>query len=457
MSAFARLKTRHDPSRPLRAMSASGQLGYGVLEKAFEAGLARTPDFIGCDMGSVDPGPYYLGAGKMATDPEMTRRDLRQILLAARRLDVPLLLGTAGTAGASPHLDATLEMIRDIARTEKIHFSLGFIRADISPARIIAGQRTGGLHALGRIPVPTESDIAGSRIVGQMGTDAFSRALNADADVVIAGRACDTAVFAAVPHLLGYPMGLAMHMAKIIECCSLCCQPGGRDAILGFLTYEDFLLESMNPDRHATPLSVAAHALYEQDDPFSVSEPEGKLLLADAQYEAVDAHRTRSWGARWEPAKKIRVKIEGALLEGARAVLLAGSADPMVIAKIDEILLAVEQTTRSLFPHPFKLFPRIYGRGGVPLFAANPATPEEIFLMIECVAATPAIARGALLSFKQYGLHHGFSGRLSTGGNLAFPITPPELDAGEAYRFSLYHLLDVDGLDELFPVTIEQL
>jgi Acyclic terpene utilisation family protein AtuA len=322
---------------------------------------------------------------------------------------------------------------------------------------VIAAQRAGGLHALGRIPAPTEADIAGSRIVGQMGTDAFARALNAGADVVIAGRACDTAVFAAVPQLLGYPMGLAMHMAKIIECCSLCCQPGGRDAILGFLTYDDFLLESMNPERHATPLSVAAHALYEQDDPFSVSEPEGKLLLADARYEAVDAHRTRSWGARWENAKKIRVKIEGALREGARAVLLAGSADPVVIEKIDEILLAVEQTTRNLFPHPFKLFPRIYGRGGVPLFAGSAATPEEIFLMIECVAATPEIARGALLSFKQYGLHHGFAGRLSTGGNLAFPITPPELDAGEAYRFSLYHLMDVDSLDELFPVTLEKL
>ena len=41
-----------------------------------------------------------------------------------------------------------------------------------------------------------------------MGVEAFARALDGGADVVIAGRACDTAVFAAVPQMLGYPMAL---------------------------------------------------------------------------------------------------------------------------------------------------------------------------------------------------------------------------------------------------------
>ena len=59
--------------------------------------------------------------------------------------------------------------------------------------------------------------------------------------------------------------------------------------------------------------------------------------------------------------------------------------------------------------------------------------------------------------FKQYLLHHGFTGRLSTGGNIAFPITPPELRAGAAYRFSLYHLMDVDDLVSLFPIQLETL
>ncbi len=90
---------------PVRLMSASGQLGYGVLKPAFERGLTHEPHMIGADMGSVDPGPAYLGMGKIATDPEITRRDLTMLLEGARSLGVPLIIGTAGTAGAAPHLD----------------------------------------------------------------------------------------------------------------------------------------------------------------------------------------------------------------------------------------------------------------------------------------------------------------------------------------------------------------
>ncbi len=101
-----------------------------------------------------------------------------------------------------------------------------------------------------------------------MGTEAFCRALQADADVVIAGRACDTAIFAAVPALLGCAMGPAMHMAKIIECASLCCVPGGRDPILATLEGDSFVLESMDPERRATAMSVVARL-----SPFHFSSP----------------------------------------------------------------------------------------------------------------------------------------------------------------------------------------
>ena len=61
MSAVAKLLDRRDPlRRGLKALGASGQLGYGIPEKSLEAGLERAPDYIGADMGSIDPGPYYL-------------------------------------------------------------------------------------------------------------------------------------------------------------------------------------------------------------------------------------------------------------------------------------------------------------------------------------------------------------------------------------------------------------
>src|SRR3978361_2503711 len=85
-------------SRPIRLLGASGQLGYGIPAASFRAGIERRPDLIGCDMGSIDIGPTYLGKGEMATAPEATRRDLRKVLLGARALDVPLVIGSARSA-----------------------------------------------------------------------------------------------------------------------------------------------------------------------------------------------------------------------------------------------------------------------------------------------------------------------------------------------------------------------
>ncbi len=132
MSASGRIiaEFRRTP-RPMRLLGASGQLGYGIPAASFKAGIERQPDLIGCDMGSIDIGPTYLGKGEMATAPEATRRDLRRVLLAARALDVPLVIGSAGSAGAGPHLDATLAMIRDIARTDGLRFRMAVMRADI--------------------------------------------------------------------------------------------------------------------------------------------------------------------------------------------------------------------------------------------------------------------------------------------------------------------------------------
>ena len=107
MSASGRILAQLRRSRrPLRLLGASGQLGYGIPTPGFNTGLARKPDLIGCDMGSIDIGPTYLGKGEMATAPEATRRDLRKVLLAARDLDVPLVIGSIGGCRATPGRDA---------------------------------------------------------------------------------------------------------------------------------------------------------------------------------------------------------------------------------------------------------------------------------------------------------------------------------------------------------------
>ena len=417
-------------------------------------------------MGSIDPGPAYLGGGQLATSPAMTKRDLRLVLLGARRLDVPLLIGSAGTAGTAGQLEDTLAFIREIARQEGLSFKLAAIAADLSPDRVIAALDRGRVEPIGAIAeLEPDTVLSASNIVGQMGVEAFERALETGADVIVAGRACDTAVFAALPVGLGYPIAAAMHMAKIIECCSICCLPGGRDAMLGTLDGDGFSLESMNPDRRATPASVAAHSLYEQADPYTVLEPEGELRLDDARYQAIDERRVRVTGAHWRPAARPSVKIEGAERLGERAILLAGAADSRFIENVDDILQAVEATVREILPadpaEPYVLHFRRYGLDGVVDWPAPPEQrPREIFLLGECIAASAEQALSVIATFRQHLLHHGFSGRLSTGGNLAFPLTPPELQAGTAYRFSIYHVMslkDPSELASLFPVRTEMI
>lgn len=462
MSAAARLAAAGlSPGEPLRVLAASGQLGYGIPEPALRSGLARKPHVIGCDMGSIDPGPYYLGSGSLATSDQITRRDLRLVLRGALELGVPLVIGTAGTAGAAPHLEHTLRLVREIARTDGLSFRLAVIPADLDRDFLKSAVRAGRTRPLGRIPDLSEETVErAAHIVGQMGVDALVRALEADPDVIITGRACDTAVFAAIPHWLGYPMAPVMHMAKIIECTSICCTPGGRDAMLATVDGDGFVLESMAPARAATPLSVAAHGLYEQEDPTTVHEPEGVLDIADARYEAVDERRTRVSGATWTSARQKTIKVEGAEWCGERAVLCAGSCDPGVIMNAGLIIEGVRATVAEIIPPApgaeYQLIFHTYGAGAVSLFpGATPARPaEEVFFLVEALAGTMDLARAVAGVTKQYLLHYGFPGRLSTGGNIAFPFTPPELSAGSAYRFSIYHLADVDDSAALFPVEV---
>lgn len=449
--------------RALRIIGASGQLGYGIPAGPLQRGMERQPDMIGCDMGSTDIGPNYLGAGKMAVSPEGARRDLRRVLLAARAADIPLVIGSAGSAGAAPHLDQTLAILRDIARDEGLHFRLAAIRADIPRPRVQEALRTGGITPMDAMTPLAPEDIDGaSHLVAQMGMEAFRRAFETGADVIVAGRACDTAIFATLPVMLGFAPGPAIHMAKIVECASLCCVPGGRDSILATLDEAGFELESMEPARRATPSSVAAHALYEQADPNAIHEPAGSVDLSAVRYVALDDRRTRVTGARFIPSPAPRVKLEGATLVGYRSILVAAAADRRFIAARDTILAGLDRLVEQLVcddgaPRDYRLFFRFYGIDGVTPLPPGAPLPREVFVLGECIAPSQARAAEVIRTAKQYLLHYGFEGRLSTAGNLAFPFTPPELDAGPAYRFSVYHLMAAEDQARLFPVVTEDL
>ena len=447
--------------RPFRILGASGQLGYGIPTPAFEAGLAREPDLIGCDMGSIDIGPYYLGSGQLATARQSTKRDLKKVLLGARRLNIPLVIGTAGSAGARPHLDTTLELIREIAAENRLRFRLAIIAGDIPKDVVVKAIEQNRVVGVDGMPDLTCEELSHTtHLVGQMGMTSFQEALALDVDVLISGRACDTAIFSALPVMLGFPIGLSVHMAKIIECASLCCTPGGRDTILATLHADHFMLESMAPQRKALPLSVAAHSLYEQNDPYTIIEPEGRVDLQHASYTQVGERSTKISGAQWIAAAKHTIKMEGARKLGERAMLLCGAADPRFIAQHKQILADVSVVVRDLVcedtPEDYTLFWHVYGVDGVTDLQADQPPPAEICLLIECIAPTRERASEVVKTMKQYLLHFGYAGRLSTGGNVAFPFTPPEVSLGEAYKFNVYHIMETLDGERLFtPEVIE--
>src|SRR5690606_19969054 len=124
-------------------LAATACIGYGFTETALNRALDIGVDFIGADAGSMDPGPYYLGAGKPYVSPEAIERDLRLLLKAARSHNIPLIIGSAGGSGGTPHLRLTRDIVIRIIKEERLAARLATI--DAEPSRNLIVQR----HAAG--------------------------------------------------------------------------------------------------------------------------------------------------------------------------------------------------------------------------------------------------------------------------------------------------------------------
>jgi len=116
-----------------------------------------------------------------------------------------------------------------------------------------------------------------SAIVAQMGIAPFIKALEMGAQVVLAGRACDVAIFAADPVRRGLDPGLAYHAGHVLECGAIACDPGSASdgLIAEFRDDQSVVFTPPNPMRKATVYSIAAHSLYEEDHPALQYYPEG--------------------------------------------------------------------------------------------------------------------------------------------------------------------------------------
>ena len=279
-------------------------------------------------------------------------------------------------------------------------------------------------------------------------------------DIIIGGRSYDPAPFAGFCLSRGVEPGVAWHVGKILECGGICALPKGR-SMVATMRKESFDLIPLSPAERCTPLSVAAHTLYEKTRPDRLPGPGGYLDLTTAKYEQVTPKICRVSGAKFVPVP-YQVKMEGVQHLGYRTIFIGGIRDSILISQIDDFLERVRKYTQKLFPgldksEGFRLIYHVYGKNGVmgplePL--AEKVQPHEVAVLGEVVAPTSELSHTVAQNARASILHFAYEDQKATTGNFACPLAPQEQNAGAVFKFSVYHLMDILGGEELslFPI-----
>lgn len=449
--------------REFRLLSTSGLLGYGFPEESLKAGMAREPHMIGVDGGSTDPGPHYLGSGKCLNSKMAMKRDIALMLEAALSAKIPMLISSCGGAGGEPHLQSVVDIVREVARERGYRFKMAKIHAEQSKTWVKQKLEKGHITALKAAPGLDGSAIdRAERIVGMMGPEPYMQALDEGAQVVLAGRSSDPAPWAACATRAQLPPAPSWFAGKVLECGATAALPKGHDCLLATVQEDGVIVEAMNPIRKCTPMSVANHSLHENASPCFHIEPGGMLDTSDCRFDAVSDRAVKISGMQWE-AKPYTVKLEGAERAGYRAITICGTRDPGLLGQWDSYLASVKDniTTKArafgVEPDQYQLIYRVYGRDGVmgdwePI---KESRAHELGILVEVVGVTQEIANAVLSIARVNTLHVDFPGRLCREGNMAFPFSPSDIEAGACYRFSVFHVVkDVDPLS-MFPIEYE--
>src|SRR5436190_20743502 len=437
-------------------------MGSGYNLKAFERGLAADPHIIGQDAGTTDTGPYYHGTGLPFLPLATYRHDLSFMLRAARARRIPLLIGSALTSGCNASLAQAVELVHELAREDGMKFRMAVISAEVDKTDLKRRMAEAPLQSLGPdgALTPGTIDQCGP-IVAQMGTEPFIRALDAGADVIIAGRACDDAIFAALPILRGFDKGLSLHCGKILECAGLSAIPYDlAERLLGRVRHDHFEVEPCHTDHRCTTVSVAGHSLYERGDPCLQPGPGGINDLSDATFTQFDDRRVKVTGSRFVPDAVYRIKLEGAQRVGFRSIVMVGIRDPIMISQLDAILAEARTRSEDRFSAStgIHLNYRVYGRDAV-MGALEPdrhLTSHEVGLMIDVVAPQQELATAVAMFVRGTLQHASYPGIVTTAGNMAYPFSPFGVPVGPAYRFAVYHLMPLTDPCEIFPMSIEE-
>src|SRR5262245_4276221 len=382
----------------LRVLISTGHLGTAPSSpESFHRGMESGPDYVVADGGSSDPGPVYLGED--ITLGHFAREELELFLTASRKRGIPLIIGSAGDTGSNRGVNDFVATIKELAREHRIpRFKVGYfyseVSADYLKRKVAARQKITGLGGFPDLE-PEEIDRA-TRIVAVAGVHPFLKLLDMGADVIIGGR-CGDINFTAAPCIhAGFPEALSYHMGKMIECASLVAEPFmGKETVVGTISHDDIKITPYHPDQRCTIASVAGHSMYERETPYYEHALGGLLDMKDCKYEQFSERTARITGAKWIPAKELRVKLEGARKVGERYMGFVGLRDPHVVGHVDQAIEWCRSAVANRFgSERYELYFHVFGKNGV-LKELEPVTEgrsHELAIVVEGLAATEALA-----------------------------------------------------------------
>ena len=454
----------------IRVVAGTAMLGAGFVESSFERALSFNPHFIGCDAGSTDAGPIYLGTGKTAFSIPSIKRDLKILVKGGRKLNIPVLIGSCGTAGADIQVKKVFGLLKEIVKEEKLSLKVALIYSEQDKDYLKNKLYAGKIHPLD-IPLPYDEDVIdrSEHIVGMMGAEPFQKAIEAGANVVLAGRASDTAIFASLATLKGAPEGPAWHAAKILECGnSAVTQRKTPDCMVAIIRDDHFDVFAADPNLRCTPQSVAAHSLYENSDPFELKECSGTLILTEATYEAVNERTVRVYGSKFIPAHTYTVKLEGSELVGYQSITIGSIRDPFIIRQYDDWLARLNDKMadrmamvygNSLPEDDYVISFRTYGKDGTmgPLEPVKETQSHELCVICEVTAKSQELANEISSIYRHQALHLPIPEWQGHITGLATPYNPSYLERGPVYRYNVNHVVEPDDPYEMFPMELHEL
>lgn len=436
----------------LRILSATGALGATPMdEDSFWRGVERHPHLIGADAGSNDVGPYGLGADTCYFPREWVKHDLRLMLLASRQRGIPMTVGSAGHMGTNKGVDYTVSILEEIAQEENLpRFRLARIYVELDREALHRALDAGDTETLdGSPPLSHELIDATDHAVSVMGAEPYLEAFRQGADVIIAGRSCDDAIFASYPIFKGFDRALSIHLGKVLECASVAATPYmARNAMLGTIRSDAILFEPMNPRQVCTPVSVAAHSMYEEAHPHLHRIPGGVVHLSGCSFTQREARTVAVTGARFEPTE-LRLKIEGAGFVGYRFVGILGIRDPLTIRNLDRFMHFAEERVRTRYPQwvqgrDYEVHTHVYGvdatmKDWEPL---RRDLPHEIGIVVEAVSKDESLAKLICRLHRKSLMVAEYPGQKATTGKAAI-MADEELRGMDAYRWTIYHTIRV--------------